>query len=149
MEDRKIKFRGIWIQDGTWVHGFYYQLWNSRTERFDHYIKHWRVIDGEMQGRYFVVKSNSICQWTGLVDKSGKEIYEGDLVKVSKPNSYLHGTFEVRWHPIGMWAYFSKKDDEGEFMLKGNYQPYLVGQKDCTVIGNIFEESETESNEHK
>lgn len=69
-----------------------------------------------------------VTQNTGLKDCDGKEIYQGDLVKTEKANSYLSGTYEVIWDAKkGRWAY------------KGNsYQVGKSGNLKCWVVGNIF-----------
>lgn len=83
-------------------------------------------------------KKLEIVWFTGLADKNGKEIYEGDVVSV--PDDY------ERW---GFMAgekreiYFS----DGCFRLKpkkGNDRGHTIedGMNECKVIGNRFENPE-------
>lgn len=40
---------------------------------------------------YFTVDPDTVCQFTGCIDKNGKEIYEGDILR------YNNSTFAVEW----------------------------------------------------
>ena len=66
-----------------------------------------------------------VMQYTGLKDKNGKEIYEGDIVK----GNYLKGIGVVEWNDK-----FCKFD----ISHKMNITP----SDECEVIGNIYENPE-------
>ena len=68
---REILFKAKRLSDGKWVYGDLNQLQDST-------IIHWynngcRVADE--------VDPSTVCQYTGLTDKNGKKIFEGDIVK--------------------------------------------------------------------
>jgi len=78
-----------------------------------------------------------VMQFTGLHDKNGKEIYEGDIVKYPD---------EAKINQIGvvvyrMAAYFFEAiggDDEGN----QDIQPYEPHSKYYEIVGNIYENPE-------
>jgi len=89
-----------------------------------------------------------LMQFTGLKDKNGKEIYEGDILKLGDEDKEPKTTFsEVYW-----CEYQSKFMHKRRFLTGGGsagelntWNNYLDGIKDldfCEVIGNIYENPE-------
>ena len=101
-----------------------YELWFEYDEdiRYEFYIP-------------FMDEDWVVQQWTGLTDKNGKEIYEGDIL-FGRNDSY----YQVKWGKTGWWMYHER----GELLDMYFYQMPNDGDtySNFEIIGNIFENPE-------
>ena len=78
----------------------------------------------------YVLKN--IKQFTGLFDKNGKEIYEGDVLKTKYQDKAI-----MIWHKEFSCFCFETIDE----VVKGEYQ-YSFKNVEIEIIGNIYENPE-------
>lgn len=124
-----------------------FRVWDGKEMREPPPINEWDMEDGEFWVSYC---DNPIMQFTGLKDRNGKDIYEGDIVKTSGYQNPISGEIEsdlcvVEYHGPHL-CYCEHFANEGESGTKRTYVLDLIGgadkDDDAEVIGNVHENQE-------
>lgn len=118
--NRTIKFRGKRIDNGQWVYGFLAD---------DDYINDINSVDLSS----IEVDPETVGQFTGLLDKNGREVYEGDIVKHIPRNE----TYVCEWTAIHACFTFVENIEYGE-----SYYFQKIDEKKIEIIGNIYDNPE-------
>lgn len=129
---REIKFRGKSVDSGQWLHGNLCQLgdscWIARHPEGRNdarlVVTTYLVIDDWLE-----VIPETVGQYTGLKDKRGKEIYEGDIVRT------IWGYAQILFF------------EDGAYVFKGPKNHNFLNEREITdrqieIIGNVFEHPE-------
>lgn len=117
---REFKFR-VWHKAEKKMFGVDYLHFTPNGQLYELLAGLWH--------RFVAVDDFELMQYTGLKDKNGREIYEGDILKVNggEPN------FEFV-SPVIF--------DRGAFRMAAVYDQGFPAKEDMEVIGSIYENPE-------
>lgn len=128
--EREIIFRGKRIDNGEWIEGSYFidsECFLKEKEVLKHYIVN-------EFGKFEVVYPETVGQYTGLKDKNGKLIFDGDVC--------LHKEYEcfgkIKWSLDEACYYFCVCNGYQLFEEEQLYE-YVDG---LNIIGNIHDNPE-------
>ena len=129
---REILFRGKRIFNSKWVEGFMYSQHFPLEFRDDFYI---RCYDTD-----YLVLPETVGQYTGLTDRNGKRIFEGDICKFKRFNDVHIGkvVFNVTTASFIMWY----QPIVGAYGEKATQKMLLSVCDNIEVVGNIHDNPE-------
>lgn len=136
--NRQIKFRAVHTLTKHWFYEEHIVYHN------DEWYEDWRAFEN---GRELNLDQVAVMQYTGLKDKNGTEIYEGDILQ---RGDVMRSKYVVRYgdfvyspdfhHEVDCLGWYFE-----EVGVNDKYKdplPYLIDMLDGCVIGNIFENPE-------
>lgn len=128
--NREVLFRGKRVDNGEWVEGYLVEDDHNSYRTFIVISAHWEIDeDGNtdlIETEVVEVIPETVGQYTGLTDKNGVKIFEGDIVK--------HGSLIVEVTYIQKYTRFAGK-------RKGCVMA-VFDWNSCEVIGNIYDNPE-------
>ena len=143
MAIREVIFRGKRTDNGEWIEGFY------SAEEYNPYIGKIEYIPRiQIIGKCVSlgVIPETVGQFTGLTDKNGVRIFEGDIVRLTDEHNEIEWTAVVVFgNPNGEYNWGWQLKAIGEF--DGNKDILLwVDMEEsgayCEIIGNIYDNPE-------
>jgi len=113
-----------------------FRVWDDEQKKFEYFELHNITIPD----RLLIQHKFLVQQYTGLIDKNGVEIYEGDILTYTSSNGLDYEAPVV--FSTTTLAYVL--DTSGRHLFDDKYGDYLDLHKDreYTVVGNIFENPE-------
>lgn len=124
MKIENIKFKAKRLDNGEWVEGdLMKESYGARIIEHTSKATNWIAVD-----------PNTVCQFTGLTDCKGKEVWEGDIVE-REIYDLDKGSTKVK----AVVKYM-----DGEFVAITGGVPYSLYFKYIKVVGNKFDRKEGE-----
>lgn len=152
---RTIKFKGKSIDSSKWIEGYYYEECDIYT-----YIIKDRQKKSMLNGNESVlVDPDTVCQFTGLLDKNGDEIYEGDVLRSDeypyscigdKERDSYFGLIEWNENEAAFYIVTIKNPKSSVKGISDGISDYISQSalQDFEVIGNIYDDEWKQFREH-
>lgn len=134
---KEILFRGKHIVNGRWVQGFYFERKNTEgkiieaviiEDMYQQVSNGMRYMRSDLHKECFRVDPETVGQYTGLKDKNGTKIFEGDIVEYNDERGIIE-----------------YDEDDGMYYAKIEFTLYdfsTIDSRWLEVIGNIHDTPE-------
>ena len=133
-------FKAKRADNKKWVEGYYLNFSNNHFIFIESEFEYTNDI-GTLDGQAIKIDHKTLSQYTNLKDKNGKLIFEGDILKCG-----IGGSTTLKEYYIGCVNWIK---DRGRFEITTKNENSKIGLlsrkcKYCEIIGNKFEEVESE-----
>lgn len=115
---KEILFRGKRVDNDEWVYGFLVKMWGQ-----------YHIIDQNDENSAYMIEPETVGQFTGLCDKNGRKIFEGDIMQLC---SACYPCL-VYWDGRS-WAW----------KQNGKRREIDLTREKMEIIGNIYDNKEEE-----
>lgn len=140
---REILFRGKRKDNGEWTYGYYcpkpYSHFPCEATIFPS-----ETIDRDWHGER--VDPDTVGQFTGLADKNGRKIFEGDIVRLTDETNEFEWRAVITFgNPNGEYNWGWQLKAIGEFDVNKDILLWVDMEDSgayCEVIGNIYDNPE-------
>ena len=151
---RTIKFRGKKVTNGVWAYGSLVYLDENGAAIYV------QTDNGSVKVMDLVyVHPDTVCQFTGFLDKNGKEIYEGDVLRSDeypyscigdKERDNYFGLIEWNENEAAFYIVTIKNPKSSVKGISDGISDYISQSalQDFEVIGNIYDDEWKQFREH-
>lgn len=127
---REIKFRGKGLLDKEWIYGGYFILRGETKIACEEY----KGPNGKLI--YWTVDPATVGQYTGLKDKNGVEVYEGDILSRNDAQFPMRGPVE---YENGGFYFHDEELGFCQYLLPDIAKRGVL--KELEVVGNIHDDA--------
>lgn len=141
---REVKFRGFNRKNSEWIYGFYLQ------NRGAHFVCPDEFANGKSWDDY-EIDPDTLGQFTGLQDKNGTDVYEGDIISnswcfkkksVVRFGKYQHLNAQREYENGDLGFYMYHLDEFKRKVERNDIQFFFCNEDKGEVIGNIYQNKE-------
>lgn len=137
MRENMGKYHGKRKDNGEWVEGFYSCVTDNYTPKNRCYITRFKTLDnGEivLTGQFEVIPE-TVGQFTGLTDRNGKNIFEGDILSFADVLGFVNYNYGCYCVKTNKPDWHSRTNPAIDIIM-------CEYEEKVEIVGNIYDNSE-------